>query len=65
MGRPVRDQYSLKKTFDKFVTAKKTGGPDFPEKVKRAKNLQRDILRICVAADLGGESNSVILQIFY
>ena len=49
-GRPVRDQKSIRKNFDKLASRRKpTGDPACPPEVHRAKQIARDILQRCSA----------------
>ena len=59
VGRPERDQDSLKSKFDKLVnTKKKTGDPTCPPQVRRAKHIARDIMNKCSAMTINGETGS-------
>ena len=59
IGRPERDQDSLKSKFDKLVnTKKKTGDPTCPPLVRRAKHIARDIMNKCSALTINGETCS-------
>jgi len=59
VGRPTREEGSLKSKFDKMANTKKsTGDPSCPPEIRRAKHVARDLLAAAQAAVLGDDGGS-------